>query len=251
MSILLVGNGNVAASIGADLHRRNQPFKWFRPDESGRYLIENDIDAALSVILIAVSDQALLRCLEMISGNAPNATLIHFSGSLRETDVPQPVQSRLVRFHPMYSFPDKQILDLSQIPFLLDGPKTHSTVVKDLFPHVAMIESSLDAPEAYHLMGVFACNFMVGLFDIMTELGRENPISPAEQKRLMRPIIERTVANFFEQPRVIDALSGPVKRGDIATLARHRSFLQSVRPDLLPIYDAMTDYLRRMVSRTH
>ena len=56
-------------------------------------------------------------------------------------------------------------------------------------------------------------------------------------RELLAPLVLRTAANWAERgPR---ALTGPIARGDAATVARHRAALREIAPELLPLYEAL------------
>src|SRR5207237_856436 len=48
------------------------------------------------------------------------------------------------------------------------------------------------------------------------------------------PLMRRTIENGFE-------LTGPIERGDWATVEAHRAAIRSVRPDLEPLYDVLAE----------
>ena len=55
----------------------------------------------------------------------------------------------------------------------------------------------------------------------------------------MEPIVRQTIDNFFlSTPQ--QAFSGPLRRGDIATLRKHLDVLAR-RPELLAVYKSLAD----------
>ena len=50
--------------------------------------------------------------------------------------------------------------------------------------------------------------------------------------------MRRTIENGFE-------LTGPIERGDWATVEAHREAIRSVRPDLEPLYDVLAEATAR------
>ncbi|MGA8217165.1 MAG: DUF2520 domain-containing protein, partial [Solirubrobacterales bacterium] len=54
---------------------------------------------------------------------------------------------------------------------------------------------------------------------------------------LLAPLVMRTAANWAELGPA--ALTGPIARGDRATIERHRAALAESAPELLPVYDAL------------
>ena len=57
------------------------------------------------------------------------------------------------------------------------------------------------------------------------------------------PLVRATVENWARLGP--DALTGPIVRGDEATVAKHRQALLERAPDLLGLYDSMAEVTRR------
>jgi len=73
------------------------------------------------------------------------------------------------------------------------------------------------------------------LQEMMAALGS----APREVQRAFRPIIEATLDNVARTSPT-DALSGPVARGGVATVAEHFAAVSVTTPELLPYFAAMT-----------
>lgn len=78
----------------------------------------------------------------------------------------------------------------------------------------------------YHAGAVFASNYLVTLQRAAVRLG-----VPAEG---LVPLMTRTIANGFE-------LTGPIARGDQATVEAHRQALHAARPELEQLYDTLAE----------
>ena len=78
----------------------------------------------------------------------------------------------------------------------------------------------------YHAGAVFASNYLVTLQRAAVRLG-----VPAEG---LVPLMTRTIENGFE-------LTGPIARGDWATVDAHRAAIHAAHPELEPVYDALAD----------
>jgi predicted short-subunit dehydrogenase-like oxidoreductase (DUF2520 family) len=68
---------------------------------------------------------------------------------------------------------------------------------------------------------------LVSLLTAAQSAGRFSGLSQREVLALMRPIVERTVANFFENGAAA-SFSGPFERGDVKTIALHLEALRSI-----------------------
>jgi predicted short-subunit dehydrogenase-like oxidoreductase (DUF2520 family) len=91
---------------------------------------------------------------------------------------------------------------------------------------------------AYHAAASLASNFLVTLEAAAERLAG----TTAVERDLLAPLVRATVDNWAAQgPR---ALTGPIARGDEATVARQRAAVAERAPELLPLWDALADATR-------
>ena len=76
---------------------------------------------------------------------------------------------------------------------------------------------------AYHAGAVITSNYVVVLAALAEQLAREAGVPPADAVRLYLPLMQGTVANLSLGPAA--ALTGPIRRGDVATVRRHLAVL--------------------------
>ena len=87
----------------------------------------------------------------------------------------------------------------------------------------------------YHAGAVFASNYLVVVEAIAQRLLRHAGLSDADAWAALRPLVEGTFENLTRhEPR--EALTGPVMRGDTATIVRH---LESLAVDDAKLYRAL------------
>lgn len=79
------------------------------------------------------------------------------------------------------------------------------------------------AKAAYHAGAVMASNYTVVLAAVAQRLARQAGVSEDDAAALYLPLLEGTVANLRLGPAA--ALTGPVRRGDQATVRRHLAVL--------------------------
>ena len=95
--------------------------------------------------------------------------------------------------------------------------------------------SIADADRAlYHAAAVIGGNALVTLHQVAQRLLAEVGAPP----EAIDPLMARTVENAFE-------LTGPIARGDTATLEAHVAALTQRAPDLVPLYRALAEATRR------
>ncbi|HKA57532.1 MAG TPA: Rossmann-like and DUF2520 domain-containing protein [Gemmatimonadales bacterium] len=91
------------------------------------------------------------------------------------------------------------------------------------------------AKAIYHAGAVFASNYLVVVEAVAQRLLRHAGLSDADAWAALRPLVEGTIENLTRyEPR--EALTGPVVRGDTATIARH---LESLTTDDAKLYRAL------------
>jgi predicted short-subunit dehydrogenase-like oxidoreductase (DUF2520 family) len=87
---------------------------------------------------------------------------------------------------------------------------------------------------AYHAAASIAANFLVTLEGAAERLAATAGVPRELLVPLARAALENWAANGAEQ-----ALTGPVARGDEATIARQREAIETRAPDLLDAFDAL------------
>jgi predicted short-subunit dehydrogenase-like oxidoreductase (DUF2520 family) len=71
----------------------------------------------------------------------------------------------------------------------------------------------------YHAGGVFACNYLVALIEVALRAHERAGIPRAASLTALEPMVRETVDAIFEQGPA-KALTGPISRGDAATVKR-------------------------------
>jgi predicted short-subunit dehydrogenase-like oxidoreductase (DUF2520 family) len=94
---------------------------------------------------------------------------------------------------------------------------------------------------AYHAAASIASNFLVTLEAAAERIAATAGLDGA----LLAPLVRATVENWAALgPK--RALTGPVARGDEATVTRQRMAIEERTPDLLPLFDALVEATRAL-----
>jgi predicted short-subunit dehydrogenase-like oxidoreductase (DUF2520 family) len=88
---------------------------------------------------------------------------------------------------------------------------------------------------AYHAAAAMASNLLVALEESAAQV--LDRIGIEDGRELLTPLVLRTAANWAERGPA--ALTGPIARGDHATVQRHRVALAESAPDLVRLYDVL------------
>lgn len=100
------------------------------------------------------------------------------------------------------------------------------------------IEISDSERAAYHAAASIASNFLVTLQAAAEQLAGAAGIAPGDARKLLAPLVRSTVENWAERgPQ--GALTGPVARGDDATVERQRAAVATHAPQLVALFDEL------------
>ncbi|MEA2478816.1 MAG: hypothetical protein QOJ07_738 [Thermoleophilaceae bacterium] len=103
------------------------------------------------------------------------------------------------------------------------------------------------ARPAYHAAASIASNFLVTIEAAAEQVAAGAGLAPAEARALLAPLVRSTVDNWAALGPD-DALTGPVRRGDSATVERQRAAVVATAPELAPLWDALVEATRALAS---
>jgi predicted short-subunit dehydrogenase-like oxidoreductase (DUF2520 family) len=191
--------------------------------------------AGVDLVVVATPDVNVASVATAIDP-VDETVIAHLAGSLG-LDVLAP-HARRASIHPLVSIPSGDT-ELRGGWFAVAGDELASTVVAELDGRVVQVDDGDRA--AYHAAACIASNHLVAL------LGQVERVAATAGVPLDAFLdLARQTLDNVERVGPRAALTGPVARGDDATVARHRAALE---PSELPAYDAMADQARRLADR--
>jgi predicted short-subunit dehydrogenase-like oxidoreductase (DUF2520 family) len=101
---------------------------------------------------------------------------------------------------------------------------------------------------AYHAAASVASNFMVTLQAAAESIAAGAGLEPEEARALLVPLLRRTVENLAEHGPE-RALTGPIARGDDATVESQRAAVEEVAPHLLDLFDELVRHTHSLAGR--
>jgi predicted short-subunit dehydrogenase-like oxidoreductase (DUF2520 family) len=237
----IAGTGNLAQALGRALTGRGVPIPWIAGRDPGRTVraarfIGPEVEPVsfeslarhAGRVLIVVSDRAIGEVAGALAAAAQTpAVALHCAGGV-DVSVLEPLQARgsaCGSFHPLQSIcdPAQGAAALPGSAFTIAGdPRAAewahclSTLLDGVPLHVPP-----DARPRYHAAAVFASNYAAALLDgAQALLADAAGIEPAVARRALAPLVRASVDNILERgPEA--ALTGPIARGDAATIAIH------------------------------
>jgi predicted short-subunit dehydrogenase-like oxidoreductase (DUF2520 family) len=112
---------------------------------------------------------------------------------------------------------------------------------------MAPFEIDDEGRAAYHAAASVASNFVVTLEAAAERVAAGAGLEPEQARQLLVPLLRRTVDNLAELGPE-DALTGPVARGDKATVAAQRQAVAEQAPELLDLFDVLVRHTRALAG---
>lgn len=196
------------------------------------------------VIILTVPDRILPEVLaELVKGKQlqQGQILLHTSGVLAG-EVLAPARQfgvAIGSMHPLQSFADIETArqNLSGSAFAIDGDSkavnAASRLALDLGGRVLRVPPEERA--LYHAAACFASNYVVALLHVAESLLSRWVIEEQDALKALLPLVTGTLRNVAAQGTAA-ALTGPIMRGDTATVAQH---LKALPEEFLSIYQSL------------
>jgi predicted short-subunit dehydrogenase-like oxidoreductase (DUF2520 family) len=100
---------------------------------------------------------------------------------------------------------------------------------------------------AYHAAASIASNFLVTIEGAAEQVAASAGLPPERARELLAPLVRTAVENWVAHGAE-RALTGPVARGDDATVERQRAAVAEIDPDLAELFDALVAATRRLAA---
>jgi len=185
--------------------------------------------AQLTVIILAVPDDAI-RPLAGVLADAgtigSQQVVLHLSGVHGQEALGPLVGSRaaLGSLHPLQTIsdPERAAERLKGAWAAVEGMPRAVEAAERLAQDVGLrpFRIASQAKPMYHAGAVFASNYLVVVEAVAQRLLRHAGLTDAEAWQALRPLVEGTLENLARLGP-LGALTGPVARGDEATVRRH------------------------------
>ena len=261
----IVGAGRVGGALGAALRRAGHDVvaasavsapsraRVARMLPGAEILPPDEVIAAADFVLLSVPDDALRPLVAGLAdtGAWREGQLVAHTSGAQGIGVLDPAAARGVlalALHPVMTFAGRpeDVDRLLGATFGVTAPDELRPVAESLV--VEMGGEPVWVPESaralYHAALSIGSNHLVTLVNDALSLLDDAGVEASAQ--LLAPLLSASLDNVL---RLRDAaLTGPVARGDVATLRRHRRALSESAPQLMPSYLAMA---RRTAERAH
>ena len=181
------------------------------------------------VWLLAVPDSSIaLVAEELAVAQVVKAgdVVFHASGAL-EAKVLAPLQAQgahIASLHPAFSFADpaRAVATFAGTPCAIEGDVAACEMLNQFTQAIGGVPFALadGGKVAYHAALSMAANFLVTLSDLSLQTAHQAGIAPEMANRLVLGLMQQTLNNV-QALGAASALTGPIVRGDAATVAQH------------------------------
>jgi predicted short-subunit dehydrogenase-like oxidoreductase (DUF2520 family) len=256
----VVGAGPVATALAGALRLAGVPVLglWARKAAQARHAGSAAGVAAFSsappdmlleaeVVILAVRDAVIHDVAAMLVGTGlvnKRHVLLHCAGASSAHEMlggVAPKVGGIGTLHPLSAIADGRaaMRALKGTVFGVEGDELGRATAAKLVTALGGIVLALDGTQmaAYHCAAALASNYVVAAIDAAAAVLASAGVAPAQAAQALVPLAEGALRNVAAKGTT-DGLTGPVRRGDATTVARHLEALRG-RPELAEIYRAL------------
>src|SRR5580704_8991389 len=246
--ITIVGAGNLAGALATALHRARYKIDQIVSRRSAVSLrrarrLAREVGASAEgvsrvriraeVVLFCVPDSAIAAAAASLAGAADwkGKVALHSSGALTsdELAVLRERGAAVASVHPLMTFVRGSRPSFVEIPFALEGTPNAVRAARAIVLDLRGRPFGIRKPQkqAYHAWGMFASPLLTALLAAGERVAVAAGVSRKAARERMLPILRQTLANYARLGAP-GAFSGPIARGDVATVGKHLRVLRAV-----------------------
>lgn len=217
----------------------------------GVHVVVGPTDLRAKILWFCVPDGEIARAASSFAEtfDAKGRIALHSSGALTSDELRSLSKegAAVASVHPLMTFVKGSTPSLAGVPFAIEGDKkavrAARAIVRDLGGKAYAIRK--EDKSAYHAWGTFASPLLTALLATTEHVAGLAGIKGKGARRRMLPILLRTVENYGKLGAA-KGFSGPIIRGDVATVQRHLEVLRGApipKQVYLALAQAAVEYL--------
>ena len=209
-----------------------------------------------TVWMLAVSDDRIADVAAALARahDLTGAVVFHCSGAKASSELAplRDAGAAVASVHPVRSFADPAAV-ASTFEDTWCGVEGDAAALAQLVPSFEAAGARIVAIDAaaktvYHAAAVFASNYLTTVLDAALRAYQAAGIPEAVARQLAGPLVSETLANVLRLGAP-QALSGPIARGDEATVARQQAAVDAWDPASGRLYAALAEATRDLAGR--
>jgi len=233
MTLVVVGRGHAGGSIARAAELAEFDVRLVAHDET------TEASRSAGAVLLCVPDDAIAATAADVPQGPAFVGHVSGAGTLNLLAQASAKGARPFSLHPLQTFADNQTPVAGTPAAISGGDAEARRFARELAEALGMrpFEVAEEDRSAYHAAAAMASNLLVALEESAAELLAR--LGAQDSRELLGPLVLRTAANWAELGP--GALTGPIARGDQVTVDGHRAALSERAPELLPLYEALTE----------
>lgn len=268
--ITIIGTGSLAYALGKSLSMCGYSFTIIGRSKKHAEKLAGKISGKAyslaeaqekdfrNIIFLAVRDNAISEVVQELWKKCQSLKgmfIFHLSGSLT-SEVLQPLKmlgAHVASFHPLQTFTKIQREEnlFLGITAALEGDQQAVTVGKRIARALGAkpLQILSHNKVLYHTAGIFASNYLTTLLSVVHDIAVEAKIPTTKIWKMYLPLIQTTLANVVRTSPE-KALTGPISRGDTATVNNHlRALSKKNLKRFVPLYNALGIETARLAKK--
>lgn len=224
LSIAIVGIGRLGTALTQRLAKAG-----YRVSKITSYKSSRAKKLSADVVWFCVPDSEIARVAETFAEFPWRGKVAFHSSGVLTSDVLSALRPRgahVASVHPLMTFVKGSVPDLAAVPFAIEGDPSAVRVARRIVRDLGgrPVEIRKKDKVAYHAFATMVCPLLVCLLSASEKVAVLAGLPKAEARRRMMPIIRQTLRNY-EKLGPAGAFSGPIVRGDTATVRAHLAAL--------------------------
>ena len=199
-----------------------------------------DLADAVDMVFITTPDGAIGQVASQVKWRL-GQSVVHCSGA-DSAEVLEPARAmgaQVAAFHPLQTFAsvEQAISNIPGSTFAVEAEEPLRSILKEMASRLEGYSIDLKASDKvlYHASAVIACNYLVTLVKLSTDLWQTFNVTRQDAVRALMPLLKGTLNNL-EHVGIPNCLTGPIARGDVGTVQKHLAALDMSAPEIATIY---------------
>jgi len=258
LTVSIVGPGNLGTALALTLPAAGYSVKFIatRARGGGRKQTRSLARAAQArvvelgkqpldtdIVWITVPDDAIAATARRLASTQlwKGKTVFHSSGALTSDELAA-LRERgagVASVHPMMTFVRGSVPEFAGVAFAVEGDPAAVRAAREITGRLGGSTFAIrkQSKVLYHAFGSFASPLVIALMASLESVAKAAGIRPGDIKTMMVPLLLQTLRNYLKHDAAL-AFSGPLVRGDVATVRRHLAELKKV-PEARGVYVAL------------
>jgi predicted short-subunit dehydrogenase-like oxidoreductase (DUF2520 family) len=196
------------------------------------------------IYLIATPDNEIINACQSLVDSAllkPGDIIFHCSGTLSSEalNMARTYDAFICSMHPVKSFadPEKAIENFAGTYCGVEGDQQALDIIEIAMQEVgaSLFHVQADSKIYYHAASVMVCNYLTALMEAGLQTYQKSGLEREIAMQVMQPMVRETLNNILSLGTV-DALTGPIARGDDMVVENQLLALSQWKPEYASLY---------------